>query len=236
MGSGSSASARVLSRRPAHARAGASARRIVASRTRGSGSARPSSIEPASRDDSNSSVQSACSRPRAFGRLPDHGAQQRGDRAILSFEQQPLSRLAPPCVRIGQKLHELCRRSITRPRAAAAGRLTHRMNQRIEAAAISPAGEVKVLLDRLGYRDGMLDRLAIHVEDEQRSIRRIRKIHGTKPVVGRGQELGFLDRPDGPGRWLRRFRGSCGEPDYPRHHRQTHCRDIPADKPSRGKW
>ena len=59
----------------------------------------------------------------------------------------------------------------------------------VEPAAVLAAGQVEVLLDRLGDRERVLDRLAVHVEDQQRAVGRVGEVDRPEPVVGRGQEL-----------------------------------------------
>ena len=71
------------------------------------------------------------------------------------------------------------------------------VDQVIEPSAILAAGQVKVPLDRLGDRERVFDRLAVHVEDEQRPIGRVGEVDRAKPVVGRGEELHARISPGG---------------------------------------
>ena len=72
------------------------------------------------------------------------------------------------------------------------------MDNFIKPPAIVPAGEIKVLLDWLGYRRRVLDRFPVHIQDKERSIGCICEIDGTKPVIHRSQELRICVSPPCP--------------------------------------
>ena len=66
-----------------------------------------------------------------------------------------------------------------------------------DAAAIVAAVQIQMLLDALRNAPRMLDGLAVHIGHVKAAIRRIGKLHGTKPVIARGNKLALalIGRP-----------------------------------------
>src|SRR5262249_12686630 len=88
--------------------------------------------------------------------------EQGNRRAVPALHQEPRSGLAPPGVWVGEERNQRCGSRALEPRTATT-RAGTVMNQVVEAAAILPAGQVEVLLDRFGDRPRMLDRLTVHI-------------------------------------------------------------------------
>src|SRR5262245_29617623 len=106
---------------------------------------------------------------------------------IPPLKQQPLSRFAKPRLRafeIGDELSGGASRKL-RPRR----RCESRRRQPIEPPALFAAAEVNLGFDVVGDRPGMLDRLAIHVEDGERAVGGIDEVDGAEPVVAGADEL-----------------------------------------------
>ena len=110
--------------------------------------------------------------------------------SVLPLEQQALCRLSLPDVFGLQAPHEIQRVEAAEPHH---GRLRGtRGREPINPSAVVAALQVEVGLDVVRDRVGMLDRLAVHVDDVERSVGRVHEIDGAEPVVGRGDELGVL--------------------------------------------
>ena len=71
--------------------------------------------------------------------------------------------------------------------------------------AVVPAAEVDGPSGRLGHELGMLDQLAVHVDDVERPVRAVRQVDRPECRVGRCQELAALLDPAGDERHAGRF-------------------------------
>ena len=131
--------------------------------------------------------------PQGVGAIPDQVLQQGERRRVLAFEEETLRGLTPPGVGIGQQGHELGGLRLAQGRLGAL--LEAVGDQVVEPPAVLPARQVEVLLDRLGDRGRVFDRLAIHVQDQERPVGGVGEVDGPEPVVRRGQEFDLLIGP-----------------------------------------
>ncbi len=113
----------------------------------------------------------------------------------MPLDQEPLGGLAAPCVGVGERPDKL--RGRCRAQSGLGPTLESFRHDLVDPPAVLAARQVEVPLDRIGDRGGMLDRLAVHVQDGERAVRRVREVHRPEPVVARGQEF---DTRIGPGR------------------------------------
>ena len=120
------------------------------------------------------------------GEFPQGGEHVR----IASFDQKALGGLAPPRRRVGQQRDKVHGRHAAQPRNPAAK--TGGGDEVVQPPFVLAAGQIEVFLDRFGDRQRMLDRLAVHVEDQERAVGRVGEVDGTEPVVGRREELDLL--------------------------------------------
>ena len=145
--------------------------------------------------------------PEGVRALPGQVLQQGERRRVLAFEEETLRGLTPPGVGVGQQGHELGGR---RPAQGRLGALLEAVGDEVvEPPAVLPARQVEVLLDRLGDRGRVLDRLAVHVQDQERAVGGVGEVDGPEPVVRRGQELDLLVGPRREELGAVLGRGSC---------------------------
>src|SRR5262245_26342438 len=62
----------------------------------------------------------------------------------------------------------------------------------VESTAVAAASEIEVLLDDGRQAVGVLDDLAVHVEDVERAVGGVGELDGTEPDVAGGDEFGFF--------------------------------------------
>ena len=125
-----------------------------------------------------------------FGAPAEELAQGLDGRRVLPLEEEPVGRVAVPGVGVFEQGHQFEGRCPAQPGSgpgSEAGR-----GESVDAAAVGAAAEVELGLDVVGDRPGVLDRLAVHVEDGQRAVGGVDEVDGAEPGVGRGEELGLL--------------------------------------------
>ena len=98
--------------------------------------------------------------------------------------------------------------------------------------AVVPAAEVDRAPRRFGHELGMLDQLAVHVDDVERPVGTVRQVDRPERRVGRRQELPALLGPPGDERHARPARARGGAPGSPAARRRRRCRDR---RPARGR-
>ena len=110
-------------------------------------------------------------------------------RPVLAFEDEPVGRFPPPAPRVLQVTDQFRRRGFpqTRPRR----HLEAVRFQTVDPAMVLSPGEVQ-MLDHAGRDVGRLDQLPVHVQNVERSIGCIDRVHGAKPVVGGTDHLHLL--------------------------------------------
>ncbi len=114
---------------------------------------------------------------------------------VLPLEDQSVRGVAVPGVGMFQKSDQLDGREpsqVGRRREAEIG-----WSEPVDAPAILTIAQVEPGLDVVGNRPGVLDRLAVHVENVQGSIGRIHEIHRSEPGVSRGEKFGVAVRTVG---------------------------------------
>ena len=137
-----------------------------------------------------SSVHSACSRVRGSGALDASVGQRRHDGRVLALDQQPLRRVAPPAVRVRQRLHQASRtRRPTSPASDRGASCRGRRGRCGRSRSAARAVRDDVIAQVLGDEAAVLDDAAIHVDDVERAVGRVRQIHRPEALVGRRQEL-----------------------------------------------
>ena len=136
--------------------------------------------------------------------LPGRFVKQRHCIGIVPLDEEPPGRVAVPAIGTPEKLDEGRDRGLRESGGGFPGRcrgaigcpLRHR-NQPPQPAGVAATREIEVLLDRWGEARRMLDHLALHVDDPQRTVGPVGKLHRAKPNVGRGDKLTFLVDPLG---------------------------------------
>ena len=127
------------------------------------------------------------------GRTGGQLGQRRNDRDVLALDEEALRCIAAPSVRVRQRLDErrrCCRRQ--RRLLVALGRIVD------DAIDSSPRDRLlepvrhDVIAQVFGDESPVLDDAAVHVDEIQRPVRRIREEHGAKSLVGRREELRSL--------------------------------------------
>ncbi len=103
-----------------------------------------------------------------------------------------MRRVAVPGVRPRQRGHQLDRRSLAQARRTCIAE--PRRRNPVDPALIAPTLQVE-MLDHVERDMNCLDDRTAHVEDVERTIRRVHEVHGPEPVVRRADELrGLLAR------------------------------------------
>ena len=100
---------------------------------------------------------------------------------VLSFPQQPLSRIAVPGIRRRQLSDQTCRIESTQILYSVP--LYFRAQQSIDATSIMPAGEVAEAFDFFGNGMRMLNRFAVHIKNVNAAVGSVHEVHRAKPVV-----------------------------------------------------
>ena len=147
-----------------------------------------------------SSVHSACSLVRGsahFQRVSP--APARPDLAF-ALDQQPLRHVAPPAVRVRQRLDQLRRRRASRTGPGCrASSSRGRRGKSVPGRRCVQLARQDVIAQVHGGRRPVLDHAAIHVDDVERAVGSVGDVDRPEALVGGGQELGAiirLARPD----------------------------------------
>ena len=179
---------------------------------------RPEGVEPA----------------QGIRRGPDSFLQERNGSRVLALDEQPLGRVAPPADRMIQQATSSWElavfslgRAIGGPGSCAA---TSLLPDPPDPPPVVPAAEVDAGAQVLGHELGMLDQLAVHVDDVEGPVRTGRQVDRPEGRVGRGQELPARLDPPGQEGAVRPARARGGAPGSSAARRRRHCRDRSGGK------
>ena len=114
-------------------------------------------------------------------------SQQRKAIRVAPLAEQPRGGVAMPAVRVLQSFHQVFGARAAKPHQLRLRKI--RWHDAEDAPAIHAAVQVQFALQLRRQRPRVLDRLAIHVHDVERAVRRVRHGHGPEPVVARGEKL-----------------------------------------------
>src|SRR6267378_1432048 len=112
---------------------------------------------------------------------------QRHGGLVLAFIKQASGSVAMPTIRVFQGGNQFCGGNF-----AQFGRLRVFEIVRcdtINSASVVTTVQIEKSFDIIRQRPGVLDDFAIHVDDIERSIRRVCKLNRAKPGVSRGDKL-----------------------------------------------
>ena len=120
----------------------------------------------------------------------EHLPQGRHGRRIVSLHEEPLGGVAPPLVGMPQSLHE--RRQLGPGQCRAYRRQPLPGNDPVDSPLVVPGPQVERRFDRVRDPLGVLDDLAVHVDDVERPLGSGCHRNRPEPVVTPRQKLGSL--------------------------------------------